>query len=1290
MTGGTAEAIASASGDWATLFGSGTPAGMTDAQLLGRFLDRRRDDPASAEAAFAAIVARHGGMVRSACRGVLGHDAGADADADDAAQAAFFVLARRGHAIRKAESLGPWLHGVAMRAAKRSRRDAARRRDRERKGAESAMLSRDADIPAAGLSSDDRRAIHEELDRLPGRYRSVLVLCHLEGLTHESAASVLRCPVRTVQTRLRRGRDRLRSRLARRGLAPSLALAAVAWSAEAASALAMAAPPAWARSTAHASLAYASGGAVASPAVAALARGVIRTMMFSHVKFAVAGTLIASALAAALPLLAPAVPAARPEDRKLAIGPDAPDVKPGTFEVVVVADDTNKPLPRAEFDVNIDLKGRRARADDSGRLVIDLAGRRIHDSVSFDVWADGYVQQRRRFERSDPKYPRDTGRVEVRLLPANETLGGTVRDESGRPIPGVTVAVWGYLGEKKHKDELAYRVVASTDDQGRWRAGNFRKMTFAYLYLDHPDFLSDGSIPTRTFGSPEGRTPHPKELAPLRDFSDVQVMKRGVAIRGRVADRRGRPIPGASVAWLKESERMGFGNDLPATLADAEGRFTIPHVPPGDLVLVARARGHAPEIVPIAAKADAKETEIVLPPAKTLSGVVVDGQDRPIEGVFVNVDTWRGFRGLGVFLATDKDGRFSWDDAPEDPVLVNVSKRGRLGTSMRPVRAGDPIRFTLKRSVRVEGTVRDAESDAKIDQCEIEVGTIDPKTGEVRWVDANQMSYGSLGLPVWASGGDLHAELAVEPPVSYRFRLKHPGHEPFTTREIKPDEGEATIDVKLARIKAEGMELSGEVVDPVGKPVAGAQVAIVKHFPEGWIDLVGGKFGRLRSGRGGQDSAEARVTTDSRGRFTLPGAAVATAGPKAWVVVAHDRFYGYADREQAGKTPRILAKPWGRIEGVARVGTKPLARREVRCFRQESTGPQLSGDVATTTDDQGRFAFDRVPPGTSRVGPVVNDENGHYNHLSDDAAVDVVAGETARVQVGGMGRPIVAKIVVPEGFDPKADYAKHSEFEVATDKPVWPIPKELLKARDESMSRWIKRFDASPEGRAYHRAYVTRSRNRIGADGTIRLDDLAPGDYVLKLTMSADPLRGRGRSPDRVVHATRQFTIPAIPGGRSDEPMDLGTIHPQVKKVFNAGEQAPGFAIKTVDGKPLSLADFKGKVVLIDFWATWCGPCLAELPELKAVRDRFKGDDRFVMLSLSLDAEAQAPRDFAAKNGLDWVQGFLGDWSETPVPDLYHVEAIPSVFLIGPDGRFLAQGLSGDAIGDAVAAALKR
>jgi RNA polymerase sigma factor (sigma-70 family) len=185
---------------------------LPDEQLLDRFLSGSGEQ---AEDAFRAIVVRHGPMVLGVCRHVLIHQQ----DAEDAFQAAFLVLARKAASIHDRRVLGRWLYEVAYRIALRAKSGAMRRRANERQGAEMLVTAPETD---AGWS-ELRPVLHEEINRLPDKYRSPVVLCYLEGKTNEEVAQLLKWPVGTVKGRLSRAREMLRSRLSRRGLALSAA-----------------------------------------------------------------------------------------------------------------------------------------------------------------------------------------------------------------------------------------------------------------------------------------------------------------------------------------------------------------------------------------------------------------------------------------------------------------------------------------------------------------------------------------------------------------------------------------------------------------------------------------------------------------------------------------------------------------------------------------------------------------------------------------------------------------------------------------------------------------------------------------------------------------------------------------------------------------------------------------------------------------------------------------------------------------------------------------------------------
>jgi RNA polymerase sigma factor (sigma-70 family) len=266
-----------------TLFDAGAIGSLTDAELLGRFL---RLGPLT-EPAFEALVDRHGRMVLRVCLDVLGDSH----EAQDAAQATFFILARKAGSIRNPDALASWLHGTARRVATRALRESIRRRHHERKSLEIPKTN-----PTEPEAPRNWAELHEELAKLPDRYRDPIILCDLTGLTHEQAAGQLGCPPRTLQTRLYRGRERLKQKLIRRGVAPSAALVGLSWSASARAAL----PGGWVGSTAETAVGLAkSGGWVAagkgSVVAMGLARGTLKEMVMAKLKLkliAVVGVLI--------------------------------------------------------------------------------------------------------------------------------------------------------------------------------------------------------------------------------------------------------------------------------------------------------------------------------------------------------------------------------------------------------------------------------------------------------------------------------------------------------------------------------------------------------------------------------------------------------------------------------------------------------------------------------------------------------------------------------------------------------------------------------------------------------------------------------------------------------------------------------------------------------------------------------------------------------------------------------------------------------------------------------------
>jgi len=176
---------------------------LTDGQLLTDYVS------GVDEASLAALVHRHGPMVWGVCRRVLRNYH----DAEDAFQATFLVLVRKAASIESRELLANWLYGVAHQTALKARATAAKRNEREKQMTEMPEPA----VADQGIWRDLQPLLDEELSRLPGMYRVVIVLCDLEGKARKEVARQLNCPEGTVAGRLARARAMLAKRLSRRG-----------------------------------------------------------------------------------------------------------------------------------------------------------------------------------------------------------------------------------------------------------------------------------------------------------------------------------------------------------------------------------------------------------------------------------------------------------------------------------------------------------------------------------------------------------------------------------------------------------------------------------------------------------------------------------------------------------------------------------------------------------------------------------------------------------------------------------------------------------------------------------------------------------------------------------------------------------------------------------------------------------------------------------------------------------------------------------------------------------------
>lgn len=609
------------------LFGEGTLAGLTDAQLLERFAARGDGE------AFAALVNRHGPLVLAVCRSALGprHEA----DVDDAFQATFLVLVRRSGSFPLHGSLAGWLYCVARRVARQARIESARRRRRERVAAD----RREANPPPDPARDELRRLVHQELDHLPERYRMPLLLCDLHGLTRDEAAAAIGCPPGTVAGRLARARDQLRSRLTRRGVAPSAALPSL-------SALGADDPPQLLRQATEAALAAARGEGLPTAAAhlaAAASRGLLTPRaplaLLLLAALAVAG--VATAHRNDRPDHAPVegqaapAPAPAPQARTEPPAPIDPD-DPATADLFAgrVVDLEGRPVAGARIYLvpwSLDPGSSAPSGPGAVRAVTATDGRFRFSARDLTFPAlDGLPARRPGLliaaaEGHGPDWVRTWGQTSasfvshsdpvkaaewtLTLPPDDVPIRGRLLDAQGRPLDGSTVTLTAlhvpldqdldaHL-ERQHSPHALFLSIdydrtldepgllpgvsttAVTDAAGRFRLDGLGRDRLAQLTLRAPGMV-DTSIQVMTRAAPDVRS---RPQGASRDFvtygADFTLtLPPGRTVAGLVRDAStGAPLPGAWISAGLDAIRALETGSHPQT-TDPGGHFTLSGLDP--------------------------------------------------------------------------------------------------------------------------------------------------------------------------------------------------------------------------------------------------------------------------------------------------------------------------------------------------------------------------------------------------------------------------------------------------------------------------------------------------------------------------------------------------------------------------------------------------------------------------------------------------------------------------------------------------------------------------------------
>ncbi len=667
---------------------------LPDGDLLQRFRAGRE------EAAFSALVQRHGPLVLGVCRRVLGNLH----DAEDAFQATFLALAQKANSITGAATLAGWLYQVAYRTALRTKDGTAARQRREQHAE-----PRQPGDPLDELTARELLAVvDEEIHQLGEAHRTALLLCYFQGHTCDEAARLLGCSSRTLKRRLDQARKALRGRLGRRGLALPAALLFAGLTRGTAAAVS----PLLAADTVRAALLV-----VAATPAAAVAPGLLHALFATRLRTVAALALLTGALA----LTAGAsglTSASRPPDEV------APPEYPGRVQFVALPDPpTPVPPPpnpgpkgrttvagrvlgaKGEALANIDVAvlGRAKRPGRGGDLLTEeievlaqgrtdgaghfhLTGPRLSTKTFWQVHvvarAPGHGVGLQRLN-PDLERPEAT----VRLLPELPVRGRLV-DLAGQPAVGVAVRVW-WVGEAANgqsegvtfyagpapRDLKVWPAAAVTDAQGRFTLHGLAASPQVSIRVQ-----DDRYAPTNlSFGAPVAGKELAQSLAPAR------------LIEGRVlcADT-GKPLPGALLTVFSGDSEFGSSGGLGGK-ADAAGRYRLNPNPGKWCTVTAHAQDGEPYLAlekrfQMPAAAVKHRLDLKLPRGVLVRGKVTESTSgKPVERAAVQFFPRRAnnpFYRHGIVTAwqamveTDADGAFQLPVLPGPGHLLVSSPTG--------------------------------------------------------------------------------------------------------------------------------------------------------------------------------------------------------------------------------------------------------------------------------------------------------------------------------------------------------------------------------------------------------------------------------------------------------------------------------------------------------------------------------------------------------------------------------------------------------------------------------------
>jgi len=930
------------------------------------------------------------------------------------------------------------------------------------------------------------------------------------------------------------------------------------------------------------------------------------------------------------------------------------------MDMLVVDEQTKQPVRDMEVQSNF-RNGGAVYTDASGHAQVALPG---NNSNYFEIRVSGhkYLPMRLSWNRFDSRLGGDDIPTSYTMtMERGTTIGGKIVDDAGQPIAGATVFIYfnkRYPNRHERVDVVGGRGGAPihTGNDGSW--------TFADAPPDC-DQVTLGAWDYRyVLPDPQISQMYP-DVPKLYDKTATLVLRRGVALDGTVTGPDGEPVVGAAVA-LGDMRNGRFGN-FPEPKTDASGKF-IYHLDPGQHVtLTIQGDHYAPEMKQIAMGSGEQSVSISLTKPHRIFGRVVDSNGKPVPDAEFDFQSWRGMQTLSANFRTDQSGYFHWNEAPGDPVTFNVEGQNLRATSIELSPDKENV-VNLGAVNIVRGSVVDAVTEKPINDFHITLGLVfNANDEQVNWQPGWNQDFGKR------AGGFQFPYTWSFPGIAVRIEAK--GYLPAESRIVRAGQGNVMLSMKLQP----GKDITATVHAADGSVVSGALGVIALPDQQAYVE----------NSRDVMNMGTPQATSGADGVLDF-----APQKGDFKIAVFADAGYAEADRADIEKSADLKLQPYGRVEGQMMVGANPAADTGVDLERaSQFTGngdriiiqDQLSG----RTDAGGKFVIERVPPGTWSVcRRVPISSNGWTEARLQE--VEIAPGKTVEVSVGGKGRPVVGKVVVPQSILNGPDWSYgfcqlNSRNDAAFARPPMPALVQMLpmSAQRQWMENWLK-TDAGKAFLANQQKAMAQRVNipfSISADGSFRIDDVPAGNYEISLSIRPQqPVPG---TMGLLAEGGAELTIPEMPGGRSDQPFQIDPIQMIPLQKLAVGDQLPELPIRSTDGKNLKFADFHGKYLLLDFVNR------ENLGSLRDVYTEYSNDSRLAFLTVNrgMIAGGMLPR----MPGIPWQQAWVvagGQSSSMILFNDFDLQNSRGEWLIGPDGKVLAKDLSGDAIEMAIITAI--